>query len=116
MTGTDPESLARAYYESIDAGDYEPLSGLLAPEFTQVRGDRTIEGREAFVRFMREERPETDTTHEVDEVYLSTAGDVAVRGRLRRADGSVWFGFVDGFEVAGERFVGLATYTNARVE
>lgn len=117
MPARDPESLARAYYGSIDAGDYERLSGLLAPGFSHVRGDRTIEGREAFVGFMRDERPETDTTHEVDAVYLKGAGDgVAVRGRLLHADGSVWFRFVDAFDVEDGRLVGLVTYTNSRVE
>ena len=117
MVDRDPEPLARAYYASIDADEYDRLAGLLAEGFRHVRGDRTIEGRDAFVRFMREERPETDTIHEVDAVYRADGGaGVAVRGRLRRADGSTWFGFVDVFEVADGRLARLATYTNGRVE
>lgn len=113
--GRDPASLARGYYRSMDVGDYEALAALLAPVFTQVRGDRTIEGREAFVRFVAEERPETDTTHEIDAVYREEGGpEVAIRGRLLRADGSVWFGFVDVFEVADGRLARLVTYTNDR--
>ena len=117
MTQRSPESLARGYYESIDAGDYDRLSGLLADDFRQVRGDRTLEGRETFVRFMREERPVKDTTHEVDAVYRSEAGDeVAIRGRMRRPDGSVGLGFVDVFAVEGDRLSRLDTYSNRRIE
>ncbi len=123
MSDRAPAGLARAYYRAVDAGDYEALAGLLAPDFRQVRGDRTLDGRDAFVRFMREERPETDTTHEVDAVYATVGGagadgpeEVAARGRLRRGDGSTWFGFVDVFRLDGDRFDRLVTYTNERLE
>lgn len=112
MPDRDPAALARGYYRSIDVGDYEALAALLAPEFTHLRGDRTIEGREAFVRFMAEERPETDTTHEVDAVYRAEEGrEVAVRGRLLHADGSAWFEFVDVFDVPRHSIERLLTYT-----
>lgn len=112
-----PTSLVREFYAAIDAGEYEALAALLAPGFRHVRGDRTIDGREAFVGFMRDGRPETATTHEVAAVYPADGGDaVAVRGRLRRADGSVWFGFVDVFTVADGRLSRLVTYSNERVE
>ena len=130
MTEHTPVSVARASYEAIDDGAYAELSDLLAPGFRQVRGDRAIEGRDAFVRFMREGRPETDTTHAVDAVYRTDDGttaraeeghaqgsdEVAVRGRLLRPDGAVWFGFVDVFEVVDGRLARLVTYTNDRVE
>ena len=114
MAEADPAALARGHYEDLDAGDYEGLADRLAPGFRHVRGDRTLEGRDAFVRFMRDERPETDTTHGVESVYAE-GNEVAVRGRLRRADGSVWFGFVDVFTVEDGRFAELVTYTNARL-
>ena len=120
MPDRDVEALVRGYYESIDAGAYDRLARLLEPTFRHVRSDRTLEGRGPFVRFMRDERPVTDTTHEVDAVFEEVrdiGGDtdvLAVRGRLLRADGSVWFGFVDVFEVAGGRLAGLTTYTNGR--
>jgi ketosteroid isomerase-like protein len=104
------ERLAREYYRAIDDGDYDALVDLLAPQFVHDRPDRTIEGRERFVRFMREERPETDTSHEVDAVYRDS-GSVAVEGRLLRADGSEWFGFVDVFAVADGAAIELTTYT-----
>lgn len=122
MSDRGPATLARDYYQSIDAGEYDRLADLLAPAFRHVRGDRTIEGRDAFVRFMRDERPATDTTHAVDAVYRPEGTDggaesgVAVRGRLLRSDGTVWFGFVDVFEVAAGRLGGLTTYANGRVE
>lgn len=116
----DPGASVRAYYRALDAGDYGTLADLLTPTFVQVRSDRTIDGRAAFVRFMRDERPQTDTTHEVDAVYWRPGPDspeeVAVRGRLRRADGSVGFGFVDVFAIDGDRLDRLVTYTNRRLE
>ncbi|WP_280587677.1 nuclear transport factor 2 family protein [Halorubrum sp. Boch-26] len=106
---TDPAGLARAYYDALDAGDYERLRDLLDPEFVQRRPDRTFEGRDRFVAFMRDERPTTDTTHVVDAVYPAGPG-VAVRGRLLDADGDELFAFVDVFDVADGRLAALETY------
>jgi ketosteroid isomerase-like protein len=106
----EPEALAREYYRAIDAGAYDTLGELLAPGFVQERGDRRLEGRETFVRFMREERPVTDTTHDVEAVYDGPEG-VAVRGRLLNPDGSEWFEFVDAFDVADGRLARLRTFT-----
>lgn len=112
MTDSTPGTLARRYYECIDAGAYDDLVALLSPAFVQERGDRTLRGRDRFVSFMRDERPETDTSHEVETVYEGPDG-VAVRGRLRRADGSEWFEFVDVFAVADGELASLRTYTTA---
>ena len=125
----DSTALAREYYRAVDDGDYDALADLLAPAFVHDRPDRTIEGGGRFVRFMREERPATDTSHELDAAYVrddaettqNTAPDegaaeatteVAVRGRLLRADGDEWFGFVDVFAVEGGRLTNLRTYTH----
>ena len=108
----DGASLARAYYTAIDAGDYDRLESLLAPEFVHDRPDRTIEGRDAFIEFMRSGRPLTDTTHPIEGVYTETDGaGVAVRGRLCRADGSVITAFVDVFTVSDGRLRALTTFT-----
>jgi ketosteroid isomerase-like protein len=108
----DGESLARSYYAALDAGDYDRLESLLAPEFVHERPDRTLDGRDAFVSFMRSGRPSTDTTHPIDGVYAETDGDgVAVRGRLCRADGSVITAFVDVFAVGRNRLNALETFT-----
>lgn len=79
-----PAARARAYYRALDEGDYEALADLLAPGFVQERPDLTLEGRERFVRFVREERPRRDTSHAVDAVYV----DVFVAGEtvFRRLD------------------------------
>jgi ketosteroid isomerase-like protein len=114
-----PAAQARAYYRALDDGDYEGLADLLAPGFVQERPDVTLDGRERFVRFMREERPRTDTNHAVDAVYadeVEADGDtdsteVAVRGRLLGDDGDRLFRFVDVFVVGEERFRRLDTYT-----
>ena len=107
----DGPSLARAYYRHIDEGTYDALGDLLAESFRHVRPDRTIEGRDAFVRFMREGRPVTDTTHLVEALYVGD-GNVAVEGRLVRPDGRELFRFVDVFRFDGERIEGIRTYTD----
>jgi len=121
---TSPVDQARAYYRAIDDGDYDLLGALLAAEFIHDRPDRTIEGRERFVRFMREERPQTDTTHPVDTVFAGDGGaprggtssgdggSVAVRGRLLDADGEPIVGFVDVFTFAAGRIARIETYTH----
>ncbi|MFW6318294.1 MAG: nuclear transport factor 2 family protein [Halorubrum sp.] len=108
-SAADRAALARAYYDALDAGDYERLRGLLDPDFVQRRPDRTFEGRDRFVAFMRDERPMTDTTHAVDAVYPKGPG-VAVRGRLLDADGEEVFAFVDVFDAADGRLAALETY------
>jgi ketosteroid isomerase-like protein len=113
--GDDPTAPARAYYRAIDDGDYAALRELLADGFVQYREDRTLDGADAFVRFMREDRPETDTTHAVERIYRATdEGDgarVAVEGRLERAGGEPWFRFVDAFLVRNGQLCELRTYT-----
>jgi ketosteroid isomerase-like protein len=108
---TDREELVRAYYRALDDHRYDDLLELLSPEFTQRRPDRRFESRERFVRFMREERPLTDTTHDVLGVYTSEPG-VAVRGRLLDSSGRERFEFVDVFSFdSGERIERLVTYS-----
>ncbi len=118
----DPTALARAYYRALDEHDYDLLASLLAPAFVHERPDRTIEGRERFVRFMRDERPQTDTSHPIDGVYVSSGAngndgtassrEVVVRGRLLAADEDVITAFVDVFTVDDGRLQALETYTN----
>lgn len=116
MTGeATPSDHARAYYAAIDADDYDALAELLAPEFRHVRPDMTHEGRDAFVSFMRDDRPQTETTHVVDAVLVDDddATQVAVEGRLLDSDDEELFGFVDVFAFDTERrVVELRTYTD----
>ncbi|MFB6086680.1 MAG: nuclear transport factor 2 family protein [Halodesulfurarchaeum sp.] len=108
-TAGDGPALAREYYRAVDAGDWECLRGILDPAFVQERGDRTFDDRDAFLTFMAENRPETDTEHVVEGVYSGPDG-VAVQGRLLRADDSLFFEFVDVFRVDG-RLTHLRTYS-----
>ena len=109
LTDADPEAIALAYYDALDAGEYDRLRALLSPDFVQRRPDRTFEGRDRFVAFMRDERPNTDTTHAVERVCPAGPG-VAVRGRLLDADGEELFAFVDVFTVEDGRLTALETY------
>jgi ketosteroid isomerase-like protein len=100
----------RSYYRSIDEKRYDDLRDLLAPAFVHERPDRTFEGRETFVGFMREGRPRTETSHEIDRVY--DAGDeIAVRGRLLDGDERL-FGFVDVHTVEDGSIARIETYTD----
>lgn len=108
----DATSTARAYYDYIDTDQYELLGSLIAPSFVQERPDRTFTGRAQFVEFMQEERPVKDTSHDIFSVFSAPAGDVAVEGALRRADGSAMFRFVDVFRFDESGRIGeIATYT-----
>jgi ketosteroid isomerase-like protein len=130
----DSGALARDYYRTIDDGAYGELRDLLADDFVQHRPDRTLESAEAFVRFMRDERPDTDTTHVIERVYRVGSAEtdahngsdddeadpfggidadayVAAEGRLERAGGEPWFRFVDTFAVVDGRLAALVTYT-----
>lgn len=95
----DRTGLARAYYASLDDHDYERLASILAEGFVHDRPDLTLSGRDRFVRFMREERPDPDTTHEVEGIYRSEDG-VAVTGRLLTADDALLTSFCDAFSFA----------------
>jgi len=107
----DRRDAVLGYYDAIDAGDYDRLAALLAPGFVQRRPDRTLDGRERFVRFMREERPRTDTEHVLEQLCVSTDGTVFVEGRLLTVDGDDLFGFVDVHRVGEEGVESLTTYT-----
>lgn len=109
------ETVAREYYRAIDAADYERLASLLAPGFVHDRPDLTLEGRDRFVAFMREERPQTDTTHPIDAVYRpdddgDSPAEVVVRGRLLGDGGERIVGFVDVHRIDDGTIRRLTTY------
>ena len=109
----DGTTLVREYYRAVDEDDYAALSDVLADGFVHERPDATIEGREAFVAFMRAGRPETDTEHVLEAIYEATAGNrVAAEGRLVAPDGTEWFGFVDVFVVDDDGITRLRTYAD----
>ncbi|AGB38012.1 nuclear transport factor 2 family protein [Natronococcus occultus] len=107
----DAVALVERYYESLDAHEYAALEDVLAPEFVQQRPDRRFEDRESFVRFMREDRPNAETRHELDGV-LADGGAVAARGRVcDDADDTVLFEFADFFRIEAGAIVRLETYS-----
>lgn len=102
----------RTYYRALDEHEYDRFEELLAPSFTHDRPDRTLDGREAFVSFMREDRPKKNTTHALDGFYENDAGDeIVAPGRLLDSDGEELFEFVDLHVFAGDRLLELRTYT-----
>lgn len=133
----DATELVRRYYDALDEHAYDVLEEVLAPTFVQRRPDRTFEDRSAFIRFMREERPRSDTTHEIRDLFVgsgnrvvsdgseshvvsdgsescdgSTGRVAAARGRLLDGDGSLVIEFADHFEIDPEtgRIDRLETY------
>ena len=115
----NPPAAARSFYAAIDEGRYDDLADLLAVGFVHQRPDRTFEGRETFVAFMRDNRPRTDTTHELDAIYVGENGssttsvsEVAVRGRLLGADDDRLFGFVDVHTIEDGSIARIDTYTD----
>lgn len=110
--GMDRVATARAYYRALDDHDYDLLADVLGPDFVHERPDRTIEGRERFVEFMREERPQTETSHPIETVYTGSS-TVAVEGRLLTVDGEEITRFVDVFAFDGGAVCRLTTHTPA---
>lgn len=101
----------RSYYRTIDGKRYDELGEFLAPEFVHERPDRTFEGRETFVAFIRDDRPRTETDHELDRLY-DDGDEIAVRGRLLDEDGERLFGFVDVHTIDDGNIVNIVTYTD----
>lgn len=105
-------TLVRRYYDALDGHEYGALESILAPEFVQHRPDRTFENREAFVTFMREERPTPETSHELEAVVAD--GDaVAVRGQVCDDDVTL-FEFADFFTLEAGQIVRLETYARSQ--
>ncbi|TYT62278.1 nuclear transport factor 2 family protein [Natrialba swarupiae] len=105
----DSRSVVRRYYDALDDHEYDALEDVLAPGFVQRRPDRSFPDRESFVRFMREGRPNPNTTHEL--VAIVGQGEtVAARGRVLDSDDPL-FEFADFFELEDGRIVELETYS-----
>jgi len=73
------EATVRAYYDRLDDARYDDLRTVLAPGFTQRRPDRTFPDRETFLAFVAEDRPHTDTVHELDGVFVQASDDAPQR-------------------------------------
>ncbi|GKZ13205.1 nuclear transport factor 2 family protein [Haladaptatus sp. T7] len=106
----DSEAVVRAYYDSIDAHDYETFAGLFTPDVVHERPDRTIEGRDTLVSFMRDDRPNKETSHELSRVEENEESTVA-EGHLLDADGEEMFAFEDDFTVVDGRIARIRTRT-----
>ena len=117
MATDDPVA---TYYRALDDHDYEALRSVLSPSFVQHRPDRTFEDRESFVRFMRDDRPSPETSHELAGRFRregagGESGDddgptVLVRGRVCEAD-EVLLRFADAFTLSAGRIERVETYT-----
>ncbi|WP_226007640.1 nuclear transport factor 2 family protein [Natrinema salinisoli] len=108
-SGSDGVASVRRYYDALDEHDYDALEALLRPEFVQRRPDRTFENREAFVRFMAEDRPSPDTSHELEST-VADGNRIAVRGRVVEGERTL-FEFADFFELEGGKIRRLETYS-----
>jgi ketosteroid isomerase-like protein len=96
MTNADPEA-ARAYYDRIDAEEYDAVFSLFADDVSYSRpGQSDLDGMAELREFYLEDRPLEDGTHELHEV-VAEGDTVAVRGRFtgKQGDEEVSFGFAD---------------------
>lgn len=114
MSQADP-SVVRAYYDAIDAEEYESVFACFDEDIVYERpGQADIEGIEALRAFYLDGRPLTDGSHEIRS--LTSEGDtVAVRGRFEGAQNGteVAFGFADFFEFTDDGTVDRRyTYTD----
>jgi ketosteroid isomerase-like protein len=108
----DHADVAMSYYDALDSHDYDSLESLLTADFVQYRPDRTFEGRDAFVSFMRDGRPQTDTTHVVERVFENRREQsLAVSGRLVDGDEDQLFRFLDVHEFEAGKLARLRTFT-----
>lgn len=110
----DPETVARRYYDLVDAGNYDELVALFTDDVVYERpGQERIEGRDALRRFYEEGRPLSNGDHELHSV-VGDGGTVAVRGAFRgEQDGeAVELGFADFHEFEGEEIARRYTFTD----
>jgi predicted SnoaL-like aldol condensation-catalyzing enzyme len=106
--------LARLYYTALDDHGYDVLWDLLQQDFVQYREDMTLDGRDEFVSFMRDGRPQTDTTHVIDRYIRSKRdGEIVVRGHLEDRNGDTLFVFLDRFRAREGKLTELKTFTHA---
>jgi ketosteroid isomerase-like protein len=106
------QEAVRGYYRAIDGDDYELLASVLAADVTHIRPDMTLDGRERFIEFMRDERPQNETSHQIDALYRQTdSGGVAAQGRLIAADGTLITHFVDVFSFNDAEIAQIRTFT-----
>jgi len=123
----NPESVARRYYELVDAGDYDGLVSLFSEDVVYERpGQPAIEGAGELRAFYEEGRPLSAGEHELHSVVRDSEGSagnrtqsddgdiVAVRGTFRgKQDGdSVEIGFADFHEIADGEIVRRHTFTD----
>lgn len=110
----DPESVARRYYDLVDAGDYDGLVSLFSENVVYERpGQPAIEGEAELREFYQAGRPLSAGEHQLHSVVRE--GDtVAVRGTFRgRQDGDpVEIGFADFHEFSDGEIVRRYTFTN----
>lgn len=106
----DADRIAREYYRALDTDSYAALTDLLAPGFVHVRPDRTFDGVDQFIRFMRDDRPITGTTHDISNMYYGAEG-VAAIGALTRNDRTL-MRFVDVFAINTDGITAIETYTD----
>ncbi|WP_136688520.1 nuclear transport factor 2 family protein [Halorhabdus amylolytica] len=111
MPAADHPDHVRSFYDALDDHRYDRLADLLAPDFVHDRPGLTLEGRDRFVQFMREERPDPDTSHPVDAIYRDGGGELAARGRLLDDDGEEMAAFVDVFGFGDDGIESVRTYT-----
>lgn len=111
------EETVHEYYDAIDEKRFDELGDVLASDVVHYRPGGTLEGREEFVEFMRNERPMEETTHKVDGFYgtgpkVADGTEAVAAGRVvSEDDDETLFDFLDLFVFEGDRINKIRTYT-----
>ncbi len=106
----------QAYYQAVDSGDLKRLFSLFHEDIVYLRGQRTIEGLEAFRAFYRQGRAIREGKHTLHQILIEPP-EAAVRGRFsgRLKDGEpVQVDFVDFFWFEGDKIIRRETYFRGR--
>lgn len=111
------EETVHKYYDTIDEKRFDEIGDVLDSEVVHYRPGGTLEGREEFVEFMREERPTKETTHKVDGFYgtgpkVADGREVVAVGRVVSDENDeTLFDFLDLFVFEGDKINEIRTYT-----
>lgn len=117
MNTNTREKLADAYFDALDAPDYESLRSVFATDIVYRYPDATpLEGIETAIRFFEEDKPTSDTDHDVTRYVHGEDATVAEGFSTGVVDGDPfesYFCDVLEFTEDEERISDLAVYARS---
>jgi ketosteroid isomerase-like protein len=116
VTEEERERLADAYFEALDAPDYDALRSVFAPDIVYLYPDAApIEGLDDAIRFFEEEKPTSDTDHHITQYVHGPSVTVAEGVSTGLLDGDPFEShFCDVIEFDDGRIDRLAVYSRVQ--